>query len=186
MRNPALIALSLIAGLLLVTGCGEHKTPLGTLSNHDLNTLGEVSRDMRGFTADYTSLIKSLQGEDVPGSRKAIEGMKTAVGRATSKAATIDADRQRATMQRYLGKMRGVTTAADRLIAYYEKTPNPENAKANQLATRFEKAALAARQADLNLMKDMLKRATPAERKKLQAAFNKANQRFRQAVGNSG
>ena len=58
-------------------------------------------------------------------------------------------------MQRYLGKMRGVTTAADRLIAYYEKTPNPENAKADRLARQFEKAALAARQADLNLMREL-------------------------------
>jgi hypothetical protein len=179
------IAAGLVAGALLVTACGggEQKTPLGTLSQHDLSAISAMSADMRGFTGSYTNLIKSLQGEDVSGSRTAIKGMQGALGKASGEVTKIDAKSERTTLQGYLGKMGGVTTAADRLIAYYEKTSRPQARVANRLVANFRRSALAAHQADVTLMRNMLKHATPAQRKKLQAAFQRANQKYQTAVG---
>jgi hypothetical protein len=186
LRAALAVALLVVAVGIAACGGGTQKTPLGTVSQHDLSTLNSVSADMRQFTAAYTNLVKSLNAEDVPGSRKAITGMHKAVGKATDQATSIDARQQRTTMQRYLAKMRGVTTAADRLIAYIEKTPKPKAAVANGLAMKFRQAANAAHQADLSFMRNMLKHATPEQRKKLQAAFNRANQKYNQAVGSGG
>jgi hypothetical protein len=183
MPRAARPLLSVVLAVLLVAGCGEHKTPLGKLSDHDLHALSAMSADMRGFSTSFAHLIKSLQGEDVPGSRTAVDGMKGALAKASGEVAKMDAKPQRGTMQRYLGKMRGVTTAADRLIGYYEHTSSPKPATVNRLVEKFRQTALAAHKADETLIANILKHSTPAQRKQLRAALQRATNKYNQVVG---
>jgi hypothetical protein len=179
---PRTLLIAVLAALL-VAGCGEHKTPLGTLSDHDVHQLSAMSADMRGFSSSFAHLIKSMQGEDVPASRTAVDGMRGALAKASGEVAKINAKPQRGTMQRYLGKMRGVTTAADQLIGYYEHTAHPKAAKVNRLVATFRQTALAAHRADETLISDILKHSTPAQKKKLRAALQRANQQYDKVVG---
>jgi hypothetical protein len=79
--------------------------------------------------------------------------------------------------------MRGVTTAADQLIGYYEHTSHPKAAKVNRLVATFRQTALAAHRADETLISDILKHSTPAQKKKLRAALQRANQQYDKVVG---
>src|ERR1700750_2227378 len=180
---PRSVLIAVLAGLL-VAGCGEHKTPLGKLSDHDLHAVGAMSADMRGFSSSFAHLIKSMQGEDIPGSRTAVNGMKGSLAKATGEVSKIDAKPQRTTLQRYMGKMRGVTAAADRLIGYYEHTSSPKSAAVHRLVEKFRQTALAAHEADETLIANILKHSTPAQRKQLQAALKRANQQYNKVVGN--
>jgi hypothetical protein len=173
-----------VLGAVLLAGCGsEHKTPLGTLSDHDIGALNAMSADMRGFSSSFAHLIDSMQGEDVSGSRKAVDRMKSGLAKASGEVAKMNAKPQRSTLERYLGKMRGVTTAADRLIGYLEHTSKPKKATVNRLVAKFKQTAVAAHQADETLISNLMKHSTPAQRKKLRAALQKANQKYQQTVG---
>jgi Spy/CpxP family protein refolding chaperone len=111
---------------------------------------------MRGFSSSFAHLVKSMQGEAVPGSRTAVSGMKGALGKASDEAAKI---------------------------GYLENTPQPKAAKVNQLVAKFRQTALAAHRADETLIADMLKRSTPAQRKTLRAALQQATRNYNQVVG---
>jgi hypothetical protein len=178
-----LLLLIALTGLCAVTGCGGHQTPLGRLSDHDISSIRAVSADMRTFSSSYTRLIAAMTRSDIPSCRKAVDTMEEAVSRASDKSLDIDSAGQRATMQRYLDRMRGVAIAADRLIGYYEDPSAPDAGVENDLIDRFQQAALAARRADEALLNEMLDHATPEQRKQLRALYQRANARFQKATG---
>lgn len=191
-RLSAIAAVVLSIGL--IAGCGDNddqkEAPVQKsfegVSDGDMETVGDVSAQMRDFSAAYTDFIAASQKEDVEAAREGVDGMTTAVDEARSAAEGIESEDLGATLDEYITKMSDVGESSGDVVEYFAEESGGSAAEEKKIIKRFENAVKAAADADREMLARLEKSATPEQRAELRQEIEDAQKDFREQTGGAG
>jgi hypothetical protein len=183
-RRLTLVALLALA----LAACGSEEQTgaekaFGGMSDRDLELADGVTAEVKRFSSSYADLATAMDGLDAEKARAALDSMEEHIDRAIDMAAGAENARWRSTYDEYLGTMKDVTTAGERIVEYLEATGPADLKLEDRLANRFQKAVSEVRKADRELIARVIEHAGPEERERLEQLEQDAQRRFELQAG---
>jgi hypothetical protein len=170
--------LAAIVCTVLVSGCGGTnpvEKSFGGLSDKDMTAVQNVSTALQSAGQDFATMNAHLQAENIPDARSSLDNATAQLDTADDKTLDVDNSQLRSALQDYVGVTRGVLTAFDRWITYYEDDTMPrDEALENEMLSDIDTASTAARKADQQFLNRLLDNANPEQRKMIRERYRDA------------
>jgi hypothetical protein len=189
------VRLAVVAVACALAACGAEAEQTSTggpwgrtfgLTGADLRVMDAVTGDMERFTRAYNRFAGAVTVSDGRAARRAVASMDAALTKAEDRLAEVSNERLQRFKDDYLGTLRRLTDAGDRMLTYYEAPGSGSPREERQVLAELEAASNAAREAEQGLRRRLLENATAAQRETLLREFRRIDRRFDRAVTQGG
>jgi hypothetical protein len=187
MGTLAWVALAVIAGSLLIAGCGDDDggeeqvaEALGG-GEEDADSLGTFFEDLDPFPDLQIQLVAAFRSEDVAGAREIVDEQLRLLDRGDEIVAEFESDELRDVVGDYLSGLRDSVEASDRFVAYFQ-SPGPGDPTAERaLLADLERAGTKAEAAERQFVERLRDNLPDEADEQIEEGLQDFSERFREA-----